>query len=326
MLRYDLRSAPGIGAPHDKLYPAVLEQSAWADRHGCDGFLFAEHHESPDGYLPSPAALAAAVAARTAHGRLLIVQTPLRDPFAMAEDIAVVDNISSGRVELLLTMGYVPAEFAFYGEQFAHRVGTFLEKSAVLLSLLAGERVHYRGRGGTVTPRPVQRPRPPVRFGGATPASARRAARMADAYMPMIPDPQLLEIYRDECARLGGTPLAYPFPGAGLSVIVTEDPERTWAVVAPCLRHDANSYARWRSAEPTASPYQTLSSDSEIRNSGLHSVVTPDECVSLARQVPAPASLLLHPLAGGVPPDVGWQSLHLFVDKVLPPLASGSPQ
>lgn len=320
MLRYDLRSTPGIGTPHDILYRTAIEQCAWADQRGCTGFLLAEHHQSPDGYLPSPVALASAIAARTEHGRLLIVQTMQRDPFSVAEDIAVVDNISNGRTEPLLTVGYVPEEFAFHGARFENRVDDFTEKAATLIALLSGEEVRYRGREASLTPLPVQQPRPVIRFGGATHAGARRAARFADAFMPMVGDPALLATYREDCALLGHEPLAYPFPGRGLSVIVTEDSERTWASIAAQLRHDINAYAAWKRAEPTASPYHPVTADDKARAREFHSIVTPSECVRLAEAVPEPASMLLHPLVGGIPPEIGWRSLELFTERVLPEL------
>ncbi len=63
-LMFDLRSAD-FGTPHEALYPAALEMIEYVDRQGFDNIIFAEHHGSPDGYLPSAVPFAAAVAART---------------------------------------------------------------------------------------------------------------------------------------------------------------------------------------------------------------------------------------------------------------------
>lgn len=335
MIRYDMRTAPRIGAPRARLYAAALEQCAWADAHGCAAVMLAEHHAAPDGYLPSPAIMAAAVAARTDRMRLLVCQTPLRDPFAVAEDITVLDHISAGRVELVYTIGYVPAEYQMYGEQFDHRIPGCLEKFAALRSLLQGEQACYRGRHGKITPGPVQQPRPPIRFGGATPAAARRAAHYGDAFMPIIADPGLVTAYEEECASLGRNPVTYQLPAGGLAVLVTDDPERDWATIGPYFQYDANantafrqSHDHWHNAASRpvhqVNPFSQADDIGQVRALGLYSLVTPDLCAQLIRQTPAPAAILLHPLVGGLDPDIAWRSLHLFAEQVLPKLDAGA--
>ena len=64
LMRFDMR-APDFGASTTELYAAALEMAAWADRLGCVSIAVSEHHGSPDGYLPSPLTMAAAMAART---------------------------------------------------------------------------------------------------------------------------------------------------------------------------------------------------------------------------------------------------------------------
>lgn len=57
-----------------------------------------------------------------------------------------------------------------------------------------------------------------------------------------------------------------------------------------------------------------------LRAEGVYRIVTPDECLALARQAGGQGSLILHPLCGGMPVDEGWRSLHLFAERVLPGL------
>ncbi|MDS1272204.1 LLM class flavin-dependent oxidoreductase [Lipingzhangella sp. LS1_29] len=318
-VRYDFR-APAFATARRDLVSAALDQCAWADERGCSSILFPEHHGTVDGYLPSPSVMAGAAAARTKSTQILVIQTPLRDPFTIAEDLAEVDHISGGRTELLLAAGYVPEEFAMYGEDHADRGGLLVEKARAVTSLLEGRHVEYRGRRGQISPRPYQQPRPRIRFGGATRAAARRAAEHADAFMPIVPDPALIELYENECARLGRQPRSYPFPRGGLNVLVVRDPDRAWRELAPHILHDMNAYGTWKSATPQASPYFTTADVEEARNSGIYSIVTPQQCVELVRNVPEPSSVLLHPLLGGVDPQVGWECLQLFVDEVLPAL------
>src|SRR3954452_9788119 len=76
-----------------------------------------EHHGSPDGYLPSPLPMLAAMAARTTQSRLMVAAliAPFYEPLRLAEDLAVLDNLSRGRVDLIVAGGYVSDEFAMLG-------------------------------------------------------------------------------------------------------------------------------------------------------------------------------------------------------------------
>lgn len=102
-LRYDMRAAP-FGCSHEQLYLAMLEQVRWADRMGCHSVIFSEHHGSDDGYLPSPVVAAAAAAGATARISIMIsaLILPLYDTVRPAEDLAVLDLISGGRLELVI--------------------------------------------------------------------------------------------------------------------------------------------------------------------------------------------------------------------------------
>ncbi len=101
-LWYDFRNPSQWHRSPDQLYAETLDQIAWADSHGFDDVWLSEHHFIEDCYLPSILPVAAAVAARTkwipiALGVLLM---PFHNPVRLAEDTAVVDLISGGRLEL----------------------------------------------------------------------------------------------------------------------------------------------------------------------------------------------------------------------------------
>ena len=98
-LAYDMR-APDMGAPAVDLYGAAVEQSAWADKLGFGSVVVMEHHATTDGYLPSPIVLAAAIAGATERIliRLSLVLLPLYHPLRAAEDLAVLDLVSGGRM------------------------------------------------------------------------------------------------------------------------------------------------------------------------------------------------------------------------------------
>jgi hypothetical protein len=105
-------------------------------------------------------------------------------------------------------------------------------------------------------------------------------------------------------------------------VHVAEDPDAAWARIAPHALHEMNSYARWASLAPSANPYVPIEDAEVLRTQGLYAVVTPDECVALAEGTEEGARLILHPLMGGLPPDLAWASLELFAAKVLPRIST----
>lgn len=319
-LRYDLRCPPFGKASSADLARAALEQCAWADRLGFATVTLSEHHGSPDGYLPSPLVLAAAIAARTENLRLMIAAliAPLHDPIRLAEDIAVLDVISNGRVIPVVSGGYVESEFRGFGKQLADRAAVMEEIVPFLERAWSGEPFEHRGRTLRVTPRPVQRPRPPIFMGGGSPAAARRAARHADHFMPTLPE--FFDLYRAERVKLG-KPDPGPAPRAlGNFLFVAEDPDAAWARIAPYAMHEMNAYGAWMAQAGTAGPYRPIEDADALRASGQYPVLTPDEVIAAARGLGPMDAVMLHPLMGGMDPELSWESLALFESKVLPAL------
>ncbi len=190
----------------------------------------------------------------------------------------------------------------------------------VLRQAWTGEPFEHRGVTVRVTPRPVQRPGPPILIGGSVEASARHAARIGDGYEPATPRAHE-DVYRSECARLGKDPgpplpprLTVPF------LHVAEDPEAAWHAIAPHALHEMNAYGAMQVG--TAAPMFTPVADdlARLRASGSFQVVTPEECVGMLRPLGPSAEVRLHPLMSGLEPELSWSSLELFVDRVLPRL------
>ena len=174
VLRYDMR-APSFGTPAGELYSTMLDQAAWAEEH-LPGVMIglSEHHSSDDGYLPSPLTVAAAIAGRTSSIRMLVVAliAPLYHPIRLAEDVAVLDLVSGGRVDLVLGAGYVPDEAPLYGFESTGRVARLEEALRVLRAAWTGEPFEYKGNMVRVTPRPLRPNGPMLLLGGSTPAAS----------------------------------------------------------------------------------------------------------------------------------------------------------
>jgi alkanesulfonate monooxygenase SsuD/methylene tetrahydromethanopterin reductase-like flavin-dependent oxidoreductase (luciferase family) len=319
-LQYDLR-APAFATPAVTLYEAAVEQAAWADGLGFDAVYLAEHHGAEDGYLPSPIVLAAAMAGRTRTIRFqfFALVTPVHHPIRLAEDLAILDLLSKGRVSVLLGLGYRRAECDLFGVDWRRRV-EILEETVRLLRLAwSGEPFEYNGATVQILPRPHQRPYPPIGIGGSGPASALRAARIGDSYLPAVPE--LYAAYEEELGRLGKPAPAPLRPSAPLYLHVTKDPERDWQELAPYLLHSTNMYATWARERPGGkTKYRAAATLSDLRADPRNMVVTPKECIEFAMSLPDEAEIRFRPLVGGTPPELAWSSLRLFEHEVLPEL------
>lgn len=315
-LRYDLRRPPISSSTHEELYAACLEQCAWADDLGFEMVTLCEHHGIDDGFMSSPLTVAAAVAARTRRMRIMIAAAlvPLHDPVRFAEQCAAVQIISNGRLMFVAGAGYRQEELDMAGVERVGRGKLVEEYIDVMRQAWSGAEFAWRGRSLRVTPSP--RTPPVIMIGGSTEVTARRAARLRVGYFPAVADRHLKEIYEGECARLGHGAGFVVMPGGPGFVHVSADPERDWERIMPYALHEARTYHSWQKGQRSSVDVDAETA-ADIRASGVYRVVTPAECVELVR---TNRHLTLHPLMGGMPPELGWESLRRFADEVLPAL------
>jgi alkanesulfonate monooxygenase SsuD/methylene tetrahydromethanopterin reductase-like flavin-dependent oxidoreductase (luciferase family) len=174
-LRYDMRTTRG-GVDHAALYRAAMEQIRWADGLGIDSVVLSEHHVSEEGYLPSPLVMAGAVAAATKRINITIAAlvAGLHHPIRLAEDLAVLDHLSDGRLMVVLGIGYRTIEFEVFGADRARRGPLLEELVAVLRQAWTGEPFDFRGTTVVVRPKPLT-PGGPNRGGPAQAVDAWRA-------------------------------------------------------------------------------------------------------------------------------------------------------
>ena len=317
-IRFDFRNPAFAGTTMAERYGAALEMCEWAEGHGFDSITLSEHHGCDDGYLPSIFAFGAAVAARTSSARIRLaaVIAPLHDPIRVAEDAAVVDHLSKGRLDIVLVNGYVPSEFEGFGKSMSDRVKLTTEAVVTLRQAWTGEPFRYRGRTVRVTPRPFQQPGPPIWLGGSSDGAARRAARIADAFLPTLP--KYWDTYREEMRALGKADPGPLMPGTAAYVHVTDDPDATWAQVARHAAHDMNEYGRWAAESGAVTGYEPVADPEVLRNMGMYRVMTPQQCIDMVTAAGDESTFMLHPLMGGVPPTLAWENLRAIETQVLP--------
>jgi alkanesulfonate monooxygenase SsuD/methylene tetrahydromethanopterin reductase-like flavin-dependent oxidoreductase (luciferase family) len=248
-LLYDFRNPPRWGVPSAELYAETLDHIQAMEALGFPVAWVTEHHFIDDGYLPSCMTMAAAIAARTKRITIgtAVLLLPLHDALRVAEDAAVVDVLSNGRLRLGVGLGYKLEEFGAFRVPRKARPSLMEEGVQVIRAAWADGPATFHGRhydfdNINVTPKPVQRPGPEIWMAGRAEAPVRRAARLGDGLIAVGGAP-LWGVYREELAQQGKTgpanvcDFAWTYPAA--------DPERAWAEVGPHSTYRSAEYAHW---------------------------------------------------------------------------------
>ncbi len=249
---YDFRNPPGFdGLRNPELYAEVLEQAAFADALGFDQIWLTEHHFVEDGYLPSFVAVAGAIAARTKRARIStdIALLPFHDALRLAEDMAVLDNLSNGRMELGVGMGYARHEFEAFGVPRAQRVSRTVEAVQVLRQAWSDAPVRFRGKryaieNVAVHPKPVQAGGIPLWMAAQSEGGARRAAELGLNLLPQGTRSATIDTWSDALRARGDAPERYRV-GIIRSFLASDDPERDWALVKPSEVYRMQLYTQW---------------------------------------------------------------------------------
>jgi alkanesulfonate monooxygenase SsuD/methylene tetrahydromethanopterin reductase-like flavin-dependent oxidoreductase (luciferase family) len=251
-LLYDFRNPPEWRIPPAELYAETLDHIQAMEALGFPAIWVTEHHFIDDEYLPSVLAMAAAIAARTKTVTIgtAVLLLPLQDAIRVAEDAAVVDVLSNGRLRLGLGLGYKLEEFDAFRVPRQARASLIEEGIEVIRAAWADgpasyEGKHYNFRDISVTPKPVQRPGPEIWLAGRAEKPVRRAARMGDGLIAVGP-PSLYESYRQARREYGRTgpdnicAFAWRLPA--------DDPGGVWEQVEPYAMHRIRNYADWYGA------------------------------------------------------------------------------
>ena len=234
----------------------VIEQVVLAEELGFDSVLISEHHLVDNGYFPSVITFCAALATRTSRIKLGtgVVLLPLHHPLKVAEETAVVDNISKGRFILGLGLGYRQEEFDAFGVPLKERRARFAEGAPLVRRLLSEENVTHEGRfwameNVTMTPRPVQKPSPPIWIAAKQEPAVRRAAREADEWFadPVTPLSVLKDRvadYKDELSQMGKRFEDFEFP-LMREAFVSDTTEQAWEDARDGVLQNYKEYLQW---------------------------------------------------------------------------------
>jgi probable F420-dependent oxidoreductase len=325
---------PGSARSPADEYADTLALARLAEDAGFGSLWASEHHGVADGYLPSVTVLLAAIASVTRRARLGmgVALAPLQDPLRFAEDCAVLDQLSAGRLIVGLGLGWREEEFRAFGIPVGDRVTRMRELVEVCRLAWAGERFTFAGRHRrfdqvAVTPRPTHAV--PILLGGTVEASVARAGRHGDGFLSSqwaaTPEAFLrrVEVF-DRGVRESGRDPASMLLVVFLNVFVTAD-GRLPDEVARAIWYQVGAYAAWR--VPTDIPGRpfVLAPFDAAAVPGWVIAGTPDAVAErLARWAAALAarravvSVRLH--YPGMPLRLAADALELFVSRVVPRL------
>lgn len=181
---------PGEGKTQTQVLRDSIAQAQLAEQVGLDAVWISEHHFLANGYVASVLPFAAAVGAATSRigVGVSVALAPIHEPVRLAEDAAFVDQLTGGRFQLGVALGYRDVEYEGFEVQRRDRVGRTEELCRLLRQCwgtgpLDFDGRHFRRRGVEVHPKPVRPEGIPLLMGGHAPAAIDRVARLADGFI-----------------------------------------------------------------------------------------------------------------------------------------------
>jgi alkanesulfonate monooxygenase SsuD/methylene tetrahydromethanopterin reductase-like flavin-dependent oxidoreductase (luciferase family) len=307
-------------------YAAMLRQIDFVESAGLDSIWLTEHHFTDDGYLSSIMPALAAVAARTHRVTIgsYVLLAPFYHPLRLAEDAALIDVISNGRLRLGIGMGYRAEEFDGFQVSRKTRLGRTLETIEIMKRAWTGERFSFHGKHFSfdnvrVLPRPVSQPHPELLWGGMTTRAIERGAELGLSFACNL-GAREVALYRDKLRELGKDPAAFSVVSSRI-VYIADTAEQAWAEIEPAAMYQATLYGEWLSAAAGADQ-NWIRPDPERLKRG--SILGPPEFVAerLAEIIASNpmTELILSMQLPGLEPGKAMRSLERFAADVLPKL------
>lgn len=324
---YDFRNPEQWRRPWGQVYGEILDFVTHTEALGFGGAWVPEHHAADDGYMPSPNVALAAIAARTKRVKLgsAIALAPLYHPVRFAEECAVLDHLSNGRLEMAIAVGYRRREADGYGVDFTKRGARTDDFLEIVTRLWRGESVTFEGKHVSVKHARIV-PAPdrhiPLFVGGFTDKALERTAKYADGYFGNM---EICDLYAEKLRAAGRDPKAGRVRIQGLFTVVAHDPERAMEELAPYYHHVNNTYGQWLNEDRAATGMgdQTLLKPISLeafKKSGILNILTPPQAIEMFRamRAKAPVEHFMMMLPPGLPPTKFAPYAEVFAKDIIP--------
>lgn len=316
--------------PSNRSWRELWEDNLWlmcqAEAMGFDYLLVQEHFFQADGYGPSVPVFLTLLAERTKKVRLApyIYILPLHNPAQLAQETAVLDQISEGRLDVMVGGGHSVAEYGAFGLSPKTRPSR-MEEGLTILKKAWTERPfsflgrHYDLRDVTVIP-PLQDPHPPLWVGATSIPAARRAARHGAHLASASADPVMFDAYFAELEASGMDRHKMQISKSWAFTTTYEDPERVWNRNRALYQERWSFYSRIREAMGDAALRHSSEPDrQDYRNAAV--IGDPQYILETIRKFceKVPVTMAIHSCTAGIPVRTElFQNLKLFAEKVLP--------
>ena len=326
-----------------RIYQEALEQVRYAEALGFDAVWIAEHHSSRYGIFPSLMPILAHIAAQTTTIRLGagVSVLPFHHPIRLAEEAAMVDVLSDGRLNFGVGRGSADYEYGNFKIDFASRDTRFQEALDIILGLWTTEDFTYHGQyyqvdGLTIAPRPLQKPHPPVHLAVSRTAASvdvavgRDLPILTSFFTPQDDTLGLIRLYGERCAATGKSSRLADMPFFRF-VYLSQDEKEVVGYPQEAITwvRDLSTYRRtitqgdeinvnlehWKTVRPEAPP----SYESELVNNLYF--CTPDRCVERIAALQSQHGITYFGAAfsfGTMAHAKVMASMKLFAEQVMP--------
>jgi len=321
----DFRNPESSKLDFATFYAEMFKQIDFIEKAGFDSIWLTEHHFVDDGYLAPLMPMLAAIAARTKRLKLgtYVLLAPFYHPLRLAEDAAMIDVLSGGRLRLGIGVAYRDEEFDGFQVSKKTRLSRTLETIEILKRAWTGERFSFEGkhfnfRDVRVLPRPVSKPYPELLWGGMTTKAIQRAAELDLGFACNLGRHQI-DIYREAMQARGKNPDHYSLVNSRI-VYVADDEKKAWTDIEAAAMYQAGLYGKWLSA---AAPGQNwiLPDPNQLKVTAV--IGSPETVRAKLAEVIATSSateLIINIQLPGLAPDKALRSLERFANEVLPKL------
>jgi len=320
------------------VFRETIEEVALAEQVGIESVFISEHHFVDTGFFPSPLISLSYLAARTSKikvgtGVLLL---PLYNPVHVAEDCAVLDIISGGRLILGVGQGYRPEEFNAFGVPLGDRPGRLREGVTLIRRLWTEPKVTFRGIHFQadelpLSPRPLQKPTPPIWVAAKKRRAVELAAEVGDGWFadPITP----VSIIRQNRTNWESTIRAAGHDPADRAFayyrefLVAQDDDAAWRIGRDSMINGYRNYLRW--GHLVDNEGKAIAPD---REDLLEDIVKerftwggPERCIAdiaMLRETLGLSHLIMKMKFPGLSHENAMKSIQLFGQKVLPKVSS----
>ena len=329
---------PDLDGPVGTFYDHMLEQITRADDLGFSSVWLTEHHFNVyGGTIPNPAVFGAVVARATRRIRIgtAVTVLPMHNPLLVAEDFAMLDVLSAGRLDMGIGRGSVTAEYREFGISNEDSAATMAEAADLLLKAWSQERFSHHGQHYTyddisLVPRPVQQPHPPVYVGASRTAETFAWTGTRGFHLMVLPymfPPEYLQerigIYCDALRQAGHDPAGMDIL-AKFHVFVGESRDEANRLAGPAYDH-YQRIARSRGGREHKTYWRDgLEWEEEVQRFNIIAG-TPEDCIERIRYWRETLGLThiggtFH--FGGLAQDATLRSIELFAREVAPAFTS----